>query len=206
MIDLSNNYAVRQFVGMFFEELAERIFEAKMIPRRNFKDGDIHPDLECPKLDAWLEIKATQTARPFKIYLSQVDKYKVLLENSFPYSRIFYIFFSHQVFNISRDYTDSKTLGRDLILNTSQVLVLDFSVVLAICQKLDVATEYAHSGFPPFYKWNHQINTELADWTEGSMNYFELNPEKHRIKKAQIELSYNETKNVSPLTIISAKK
>ncbi len=206
MIDLGNNYAVRQFIGMFFEELAERIFEAKMIPRRNFREGDIHPDLECSKLDAWLEIKATQSIRPFKIYLSQIDKYKKLLADAFPYSRIFYVFFSHQVFNISRDYTDPETLGQDLVLNTIQVLVLDFPVVLAICQKLEVATEYAYSGFPPFYKWDHRINTELADWTEGSMNYLDLDTKRYRIKKAQIDLPYGGIKCVPTLSIISAKK
>lgn len=203
MLDISNNYAVRQFVGEFFEKQAAKIFEARLVPMRNFNNGDIHPDLECGKLDAWIEVKATQETRYFKVYLNQVEKYRAILESGFPYSRILYCFFSHRVFNISRDYIDVEKLSRDLIAKTTRIVVLDFPLVLRIAQDLEVLDKYAESGYPPFYKWDHAINAGLDQNPKKTLAKFGLDPLRVGIKKAKIGLTHGRSRTIAPITIIT---
>ena len=202
MLDISNNYAVRQFIGEFFEKQAARIFEAKMVPSRNFANGDIHPDLECEKLDAWIEVKATQETRYFKVYLNQVEKYRSILESGFPFSKILYAFFSHRVFNISRDYADVEKLSRDLVVHTTRIVVLDFGLVLKIAEKLTVLENYADSGYPPFYKWDHTINIGLDQNPNKTLAKFGIDPMGVTLKKAKIGLAYGRARAIVPITII----
>ena len=183
MLNIKDNYAVRQFVGSFFEKWSTHLFQARQIRGSNFAKGEIHPDLECEPLDAWLEIKATQKSRYFKVYVEQVAKYQELLKKPFPFSRIFYVFFSHEVLNISRDYTDELELARDLVLKTTRIIILDFSVIGAIAKKLPVLENYAEAGYPAFLRWEHRISIELEENPQKLFLRLGLKPRKFKVKK-----------------------
>lgn len=208
MPDLSNNYAVRQFVGEFFENLAAGIFEAELIPHRNFTKGEVHPDLSCEKLDAWLEIKATQENRYFKVYVSQIEKYRELLRPvPFPHSRLWYVFFTHTVFKISETYADKTTeeLARNLVLNTTRIVALDFSIVDALSRRLKVLKEWAEFGFPPFLRWEHRINHDFMEEPKNKLIQIGLKPNEYSIKKSSIELNYNGAHRQTPIVLVVKK-
>lgn len=207
-LDIGNNYAVRQFIGEFFENMAAKIFEAKPIPARNFTKGEVHPDLSCEKLDAWLEVKATQESRYFKVYVSQVEKYRELLRPvSFPHSRLWYVFFTHTVFKISETYAEKtiEDLSRDLVRSVSRIVVLDFSVVDTLSRQLKVLKEWTEFGFPPFLKWDHKINREFMEGPKNKLIQIGLRPSDYAIKKNLIEVAHGRVKHTAPIVLVVKK-
>ncbi len=207
-LDISNNYAVRQFIGEFFENMAAKIFEAELIPARNFAKGEVHPDLSCNKLDAWLEVKATQESRYFKVYVDQIEKYRELLRPvPFPHSRLWYVFFTHTVFKISETYAE-KTIGqlsRDLVRSIPRIVVLDFSIVDALSRQLEILKEWREFGFPPFLRWEHKINREFMDEPKNKLIQIGLKPSDYSIKKSVIELTYKRVKHTTPIVLVVKK-
>ncbi|MBI2454469.1 MAG: hypothetical protein HYV54_02785 [Parcubacteria group bacterium] len=207
-LDISNNYAVRQFIGEFFENMTAKMFEAELIPARNFTKGEVHPDLSCNKLDAWLEVKATQESRYFKVYMNQVEKYRELLRPvPFPHSRLWYVFFTHTVFKISETYAQKtvEDLSRDLVRSIPRIVVLDFSIVDTLSRQLKILKKWTEVGFPPFLRWEHKINREFMEEPKNKLVRIGLKPSDYTIKKNTIELSHGRVKHTAPIVLVVKK-
>lgn len=205
-IDLSNNQIVRPVIGTFFQNLAGRMFRARVLRHPRCREGEVYADLESDYYDARMEVKATLVERYFKVSSAQFENYRRSMENPFPYSFLWYIFFSHGVRNISKTYTDPEDLYRDLILNTIRVVVLDFSVVERIAAGLEVMSIYEHSGYIPFLKWLKGINPEIEADPRSKVIRLGLNPDNYEIGKKRIKIEYNGTVSKTILTVVVKKR
>lgn len=131
---------IRNVVGGVFELVAQRIFKGKLCPKRHFVNGDVHPDLEAPQYNAQVEVKAGQTTNFFKISPVQVEKYAAMTEDPFFTKNILYAFFGHRLLKIWDRYQGraKRLVAEGLISRSQYLVVLDFSVVLVVLQKLEL--------------------------------------------------------------------
>lgn len=185
-VDLSNNQIVRPVVGTFFQNLAGRMFKARVLHHPRCVEGEVYADLESEHFDAFMEVKATLETRYFKVGATQFENYRRMMENPFPYRYLWYIFFSHGVKNISKTYSNTEDLHRALILNTIRVVVLDFSVVERIAAGLEVESQYEESGYISFIKWLREINPAIEEDPRATVVELGLNPDDYEIGKKRI--------------------
>lgn len=201
-IDLSNNQIVRPVVGTFFQKLGGRMFKARVLRHPRCREGEVYADLESDHYNARMEVKATLEERYFKVSSAQFENYRRSMENPFPYSYLWYIFFSHGVKNISKTYTDPEVLYRDLILNTIRVVVLDFSVVERIATGLEVMSAYEKSGYIPFFRWGKEINPAIEADPRAKVTELGLDPDDYEIGKKRIKIEYNGIVSRTTLTVV----
>ncbi|GEM_PF-6208242 len=148
---------VRVLVGSTFEQVAKRIFEGKLHPKRSFQKGDLNPDLESETHDAWVEVKGTQSNRHFKLHPRQIDHYRQLLETPFPYSSVLFAFFAYGLRDIQSTYGQRSvgSLARQIVLYTEYLVVLDFAVVEAV---LPTLLKRRFASYGKLYLWAPEIN------------------------------------------------
>lgn len=205
-IDLSNNQVVRPVVGMFFQKLGGRMFRAKVLNHPRCVGGEAYADLVSDHYDARMEVKGTYVGRYFKVSSDQFEGYRTSMENPFPYSYLWYIFFSHGVKNISKTYTDPEVLYRDLILNTIRVVVLDFSIVELIVAGLEVMSAYEKSGYIPFFRWGKEINPEIEADPRAKVIGLGLDPDNYEIGRKRVKIEYNGTVSKTTLTVVVKRR
>ena len=122
----TSNYFIRQFVGAVFEEFAAELLGGIRVPRRSqYIPGDLAPDLELPDSDSWVEVKATQKGRAFKIHRAQLEKYVQITDIGFPYSKVLYLLISHDTQHISKRFTCSQKLEKALLNSVVSLAMLD---------------------------------------------------------------------------------
>lgn len=204
--DFANWQAVGACVGDVFEHVGEKVFGATIVQRRHFLAGDIHPDLECEKLDAWIEVKATQETRPFKIFLRQLDKYRAMVRgDTFPYSRVLFAFFSHSLFDITRNYLTRTKLAPALVRHTERIVVLDLSVVDAVSHTLPIC-DYRSCGYPLFRAWQHVINREFLENPQKKLRGLSLDPFGYSISRSEKLVRFGDARKNVPIVFVIEKK
>lgn len=137
------------FIGDFYEVLTEKIFGGKRTPCRNFLQGELWPDVEIAENNICIESKASSVKSSFIVSLNQIEKYRALLE--FPYSHIWYAFYSHNLSQICQNYPTEDLLIKALCVGTQRLTVLDLGIVESL-RRITPTTRYMkhkHYKFSP---------------------------------------------------------
>lgn len=180
---------VKNLVGSVFEQVAKRIFKGELEPDRHFRKGDLNPDLAAPDYDAWVEVKGTQANRSFKLHPTQVEGYRRLLETPFPFSNILFALFAHEVYGVYARYGDKppRQLAGDLVRQTRDLVVLDFSVVDRIIPTLPMRR---FKGYGKLYMWDQEINQRFLGDPLAELFRLGLKPDDFKIERGQIPISF----------------
>ena len=122
-------------MGVFFEVLTAGFFGGKMVDSlirlRNLPLGEAIPDIECRKNNFLMESKACRLGHQLNLLDSQVEGYKnkQMLD---PSLRIFYVLWRHSFPKIKSFKGTDGRLFSELAVSTKALLVLPFSIVLAL--------------------------------------------------------------------------
>ena len=152
---------LRYYIGSVFEQVAKRIFHARLHPTRNFKKGDVNPDLEADEFGAWVEVRSSRLSSRFKFSPVQFEGYRQMIDGDpFPYDKILFAFFGHDLDEIHKRYQQKPLhlLARDLVLHTAYLLVLDFSVVERVIAGLPLRN---YQSWEEIFLWEHEINRKF---------------------------------------------
>lgn len=187
--------SLKPFLGSVWEQVAKRIFRARLHPQRHFVKGQLNPDLESDHFDAWVEVKGARCRFAFQLSPQQINGYRAMVEdNPFPYSTVLFAFFTHTVRGVLANYGERQpwVLARDLVLRVSHLTVLDLQVVLHILEREKLETRHFR-GYSPVILWPQQINVGFLRNHAAAFSRFELDPEKFSAEKRRVVARFGKT-------------
>lgn len=191
---------LQPFLGSIWEQVAKRIFSARLHPTRNFKKGELNPDLESKTYSAWIEVKSSRTRYAFQLIPRQMERYAVTLkEGSCPFPAILFAFFTHSLDGIVARYGSSPSwmLARDLINRAKHLVVLDLCIVEHIVRE-ESAGVRQFGGYSPAILWPQKVNARLLKNPEDALRSLGLVPDSFFIAKRMVTVRFGSTKKRIP--------
>lgn len=198
---------LQPFLGSIWEQVAKRIFRARLHPRRNFQKGELNPDLEAASYDALVEVKSSSARYAFQLIPRQMEGYAAMFENgSCPFPHILFAFFTHSLDGIVRKYggRPSWVLARDLIRNARHLVVLDSQIVAHIVEQENIGIRQ-FGGYSPAILWPQKINRGLLKNPEQALRSFGLDTGKFHVVKRVVTVRFGSTtKRIQSVWVVQA--
>lgn len=160
------------YIGWFYEVVAEKVFKAKRNPINNGKysmtDHSVRdPDLFSIKNDElMIEVKSTQKSRDFKLEVKQWKNFNACSNAGFPYSYLWYAFFTHGVKDVVKNCMNVDELFIALTGNTLRCVAVDSLILANIMPTL--------RKYEAAFKWGEFYRVRQAWLTEVETNPFEV--------------------------------
>jgi hypothetical protein len=112
--------------GQFYEQLGRRILGGEH-SASEWNGEDPRPDIEIIDRLLAVEVKAAGRGRYFKVDPEQLERYLEMVEAGFPYEKLWYLLFSHDV--PSMVGRKVQAINQDLFQTTTRAVILDARIV-----------------------------------------------------------------------------
>lgn len=174
----STYFKIRVIVGDFYETLAHEFFGGKRKNKQIIEDlglRECEPDLENHKIETFIEVKASKYDNYFKIFTHQVEKYRSLLMNEFPYDLpgVNYAFFTYNIKEVLKECPNDNILIEKLSQKTLSLLVLPFGIIEEICKK---SRKFNGVSYKPFHYFNVSQTRLFFKNPEESLKNYGVDP------------------------------
>jgi len=183
--DYGNHFETHGIVGEFYETIAQAFLGGKRKTRRVMEPGGIgffcEPDIEDKEKERWIEVKSTKSSNYYKLYDTQIDKYRQLLkESSWNNPKIDFAFFAYNIKNVLKECPNEDALIRDLAEKTESMLMAPFSIVEKIWKnsRRFIGESYNH------YSYFNNLDADLfINDAEKAFNKFDIDKRDYNLSK-----------------------
>lgn len=195
-------------IGWFYETVAEKLFKAKRTNNGHGEEMKVESSVRDPDLEViddgelMIEVKSTQQSRDFKLAVEQWKNFHTCMKAGFPYSYLWYAFFTHGVKDVVKKCRFLDTMLIALTENTLRCVVVDAKIIERRVPNL--RKHEASLRWGEFYRVSQGWLTEVENEPTTVLEELGFNPQEfkvERVKEAAVTILHRKMQPF-PITIV----